>query len=120
MVHKPFDIILSALSLFIIALFIQRTLASNEDSSFISVKIDKKNYIYPIEEDRTLKFQSIIGETTIVINDKKAAIIDSPCKNKTCVEMGNIYKPGQSSACLPNRVMVTVEGEDREVDIISY
>lgn len=120
MVLKPFDIILSLISLIMIILFTSKSLTNNEDNSFITVKVDKKNYIYPVDKDRTLTFSGILGDTKVKIEGGKAAIIESPCRNHTCIEMGEIDKNGESAACLPNRVIVTVEGGESEVDIISY
>lgn len=42
------------------------------------------------------------------IKNGKIAFISSDCPDKICVNTGFIHKPGQSAACLPNRVLLTV------------
>ena len=43
----------------------------------------------------------------------------STCKNQICVEHGKISLKGDSIVCLPNRVVVEIEGEGGEADVIS-
>lgn len=47
----------------------------------------------------------IIVET---FSDKSIAVVDSNCPDHICVHTGRIYRPGQSIACLPNRVIIKI------------
>ncbi|MDR2864120.1 MAG: NusG domain II-containing protein [Spirochaetaceae bacterium] len=69
-----------------------------------------KNWEYPLSAREICTAEGPLGETIIEIKDGKARIISSPCENKTCIAMGAIDSPGHFAACLPNFVIVTIEG----------
>lgn len=50
-----------------------------------------------------------LGKTTIEIEGARARVIDSPCRDKVCVHFGWLSKKDDFSACLPNKVLVTIE-----------
>jgi hypothetical protein len=79
-------------------------------------------WVYPLDEDRELRVPGPLGDTIIDIEAGSARIVDSPCPNKTCVASGSLSRPGQWAACLPNRVLVRVEGGRAEggVDAATY
>lgn len=57
----------------------------------------------------------------ITVSVKKGAIrfTSSPCKDKLCVNCGWLGSKGQTAACLPQRVVVTIKGTDK-TDMITY
>ena len=58
------------------------------------------------------------GTNTLVIEDGYAWLSEAECPDQICVHMGKIHLDGQLIVCLPNGVIVTVEGgEDGGVDI---
>ncbi len=121
MILKPFDVVLVFVSLITITLFFINTLSSDNSISYVKVEVEGKEYLYPLDRDETEVFNGSLGTTTVEIKDGSAAIIDSACTNKTCIQIGEINKNGESSACLPNRVLVTIIGkENSEVDVLAY
>jgi hypothetical protein len=44
------------------------------------------------------------------IKDGKAAVTHSGCPDKTCVRTGFISRPGQAAVCLPNKIVLSIEG----------
>ncbi|MGI6585170.1 MAG: NusG domain II-containing protein [Gracilibacteraceae bacterium] len=57
----------------------------------------------------------------IVIDENGAYVRDVVCPDKVCQKTGLISKAGQSIVCLPNRVVVYIEGKDEsEIDGISF
>jgi hypothetical protein len=42
----------------------------------------------------------------------RVRVLESDCPQQICVHSGWIERPGQVVACVPNRVIVTVESED--------
>jgi len=57
------------------------------------------------------------GGVTIYIEEGKAYVHDSTCKNQYCVKHSAISKSGESIVCLPNQVVITIYGKDKsEVD----
>lgn len=65
-------------------------------------------YEYSAELDGTYSVPGELGPTTFEIKDGRVRITDSPCPNKTCISQG-WHNP---LVCLPNKVMITVEGEN--------
>ena len=65
-------------------------------------------YEYSAELDGTYSVPGELGPTTVEIKDGRVRITDSPCPNKTCISQG-WHNP---LVCLPNKVMITVEGEN--------
>ncbi len=50
------------------------------------------------------------GRNVIVIENKNVSVKESDCKDKVEINAGSISRGGQSLVCLPNRLVVTVEG----------
>lgn len=45
----------------------------------------------------------------------------SNCKDKICINCGNLKKNGDTAVCVPNKTVVTiVGGEKSDVDILTY
>ena len=57
------------------------------------------------------------GTNTLVIEDGAAWMQEALCPDHICVDMGKIRYSGQSIVCLPNRVVVSIEGVAGEADL---
>jgi hypothetical protein len=79
-------------------------------ASQVSIEAEGRTWIYPLDTDRSVDASGPIGVTRILIESGQARIVDSPCPDKLCVHMGNLSKPGQWAACMPNRVFVRIGG----------
>jgi len=80
-------------------------------------------FFAPLDEEREVSFKGPVGETMLVVRRGEVFIRRSDCRDKVCVRMGRIHKAGSWIACVPNRLLVRIEGEDtgreREYDILS-
>ena len=47
-------------------------------------------------------------------------ISESDCPAKVCIHAGWINRPGETIACLPNKLLVEIKGENREYDAVIY
>ena len=107
---KPYLSLLDILLLFLIAgcgiFFTVRGLG--QKGSRVVVTAAGVKYEYSAELDGTYTVAGELGPTTFEIKDGRVRIIDSPCPNKTCISQG-WHNP---LVCLPNKVMITVEGEN--------
>lgn len=57
----------------------------------------------------------------IVADENGAYVKDVICPDKICQKTGRVNKVGQSIVCLPNKVVVYIEGKsENEVDDVSY
>lgn len=72
-----------------------------------------------INIDKKFSVKGVLGVTEIEIKSGKVRVIDSPCGNKTCVKTGWIDKPYQSIICIPNRVVVEIISDNKEIDAIT-
>lgn len=82
----------------------------------IEIKANGRKYVYTLDEDRLIKVQGALGETIIEVNNKGARIISSPCKNKTCINLGF----SKSLVCLPNKVIATIVENNKEEKLDAY
>ncbi len=57
------------------------------------------------------------GTNTMVIKDGKVHMEDAQCPDKLCIHMGTISYTGQAIICLPNKLVITIEGVPGETDL---
>lgn len=76
-------------------------------------------YLYPLDRDGTYRIKGRLGESVICVQEGKAFFSESPCPNKICVETGKISRSGDFAACLPNDVMIVIDGGEEELDAFS-
>lgn len=63
---------------------------------------------YPLSQDGVFLLNG--GSNTLVISDGEAWVSEANCPDKVCMGMGRISRTGEFIACLPNRLIITVEG----------
>lgn len=68
-------------------------------------------------ETRSFSFEA--GRITVeAVPGEGVHISESNCPAKVCVHSGWAGRPGETIACLPNKLLVEIEGEDREYDAV--
>ncbi|PCH59570.1 MAG: hypothetical protein COC05_06620 [Gammaproteobacteria bacterium] len=72
---------------------------------------DQKPQRHSLLRDQTLAIKGKLGDSIITINNGKAAFIESPCRNKQCIHSGWHSRNGDTTACLPNRITLSVVGD---------
>lgn len=76
----------------------------------------------PLAEDRTVSLAGPLGETVLVIHGGRACVESSPCPLKVCLGMGEVSRGGELLACVPNQLLVRIEGagrQERAYDLLS-
>lgn len=63
--------------------------------------------------------KGILGESVLEVRDGSVRFVDSPCPGRYCIHTGWISLTGQVAACLPNGVVVEIEGGVRQFDAIN-
>ena len=71
---------------------------------------DSGEWIFPADAEETVRVAGPLGETLVVIDGGAARVIASPCVNQSCVAAGAVRLRGQWAACLPNRVILYIDG----------
>jgi hypothetical protein len=118
---RALDFVIIVLAIAVLILFCINAFAGDNLPLRAYIKSDANEFVYSLERNVSLDISGPLGTTKIVIQDGKAFITDSPCPGKTCVHAPSISKQGEWIACLPNRVLVTIERrETSEIDATSF
>ncbi len=95
-------------------------LARKAGGTDVRVTLNGDTYgIYSLAEDKIITIEKDGHTNVIIIEDGTVRMESSTCKNQICVEHGKISLKGDSIVCLPNRVVVEIEGGGGEADVIS-
>lgn len=71
----------------------------------------------PLEAEGSYVFPDIPG-MTFTVSDGAVSVTESGCKDKVCVRTGPVSHMGEAIICVPNKVAVTVEGSESDVDVV--
>jgi len=109
-------VIAIALLLAIIAYFVITYSSYEPVYAVVSVR-NYPDVLLNLSEDREFVLPQN-PSVRIIVQNGAAAFAASDCPDQLCVNMGNLRRPGQSAACLPNLVSLAIVGPAEEVDII--
>ena len=93
-----------------------------KDGSFAVVTVNgAETAKYSLAEDAEIRLESENGGYNIlVIKNGKADIIEASCPDHVCVDQRAISKTGEAITCLPNKTVITIDGEEEaEIDFVS-
>lgn len=112
---KPGDIIIIllavALTIWLYTIFWFGSTASG-DAEFLMIQVaDNPPQRYPLSKDRLIKINGSMGQSIIEIKQRKARFIHSPCRNKFCIIHGWLGSSGDITACLPNKMSISLQGD---------
>jgi len=93
-----------------------------DDTNTAIVNCRGEQYIYSLSKDQVITLEGNIGRSVLEIKDGVIFFTESPCRDHICENMG---KAGPQTgihfiACLPNDVVVFVDGETDESAEIDY
>lgn len=110
-----------ALTLAVVALVAVRVYSGGSGAPAVHLRGPRQEWIFPLDSDRTVAVPGPLGDTVVAIRQGQVRVLSSPCTEKICVKSGAIARPGQWIACLPNGVIVDIQGGAREkVDAYSF
>ena len=84
--------------------------AKPQKTSQVVIRGQIQEWIFPLSAEETVTVRGPIGNTTIKIRGGEAWVESSPCNNQTCVAQGHIRQQRAWAACLPNNVLLIIEG----------
>ncbi|WP_058486812.1 NusG domain II-containing protein [Defluviitalea phaphyphila] len=74
-----------------------------------------------VEEPKEWTIENEEGHhNTIRVEKGRIRFIEADCPDLVCVNSGWLSKPGDIAVCIPNKILIRIEGKDDEVDQISY
>tara|TARA_B100000959_G_scaffold249389_1_gene276957 strand:- start:2737 stop:3105 length:369 start_codon:yes stop_codon:yes gene_type:complete len=107
------DKILIAIVLIVNLLSVPFIFAVQEEGVDVLVEADNKlTGKYSLKKNQLISAVGPLGISEIEIKDGQARIVQSPCLRKVCIKMGWIKHSGKIAACVPNKVVVRVAGEN--------
>lgn len=114
------DIIVIALFLAVGVIIALVLFLGQHKGATVKISVDGETIkTFPLDTDITYEIQGVNGGTNLlVIEDNKAYIRVASCPDSLCINMGKIDSAGQSIVCLPNRVVVSIEGEEGQEPLI--
>ncbi len=113
------DYIIIVLTTGLILLIFTLTYGFNGSERYVEITNVKSSTRYDPDVNRVVEVEGPIGITRVIIEDGRAWVEDSPCRDKICIKMGTVSRPGEEAVCLPNRVIVQMKGERGGVDGVS-
>ncbi len=80
--------------------------------AYVVVTLDNEEIgRYPLEEDGVYDLTGYKeGHNELHIKDEKAFISTASCPDKLCIKQKEISHTGEMIVCLPNHIIVTIEG----------
>ncbi len=108
------DKILVAVLLSMTLVFIAQIDLSSRKGDWVVIEVDQKVVKrVPLSRDQVIPVEGRLGVTQVEILNGRAHIHSSPCQNKICVKSGYIKYADRLTACIPNRVVVKIQGSSR-------
>ena len=105
------DIILIAVLLIacgVLALFL---FVTRQDGGTVCVQIDGETVMeLPLGEDTQVTLGEGAHTNILVIQAGTARVIEATCPDQVCVRQGAVQYAGESIVCLPNKLIVAIEG----------
>lgn len=118
---KVLDFAAFFLALSVLVSFSLYAYQEREGEPLVHIK-GAEEWYYPLDEVRSLSVSGPLGTTEVEIREGHAAVVSSDCPGQICVHQGEIHRPGELIACLPNQVLIVIEAEEGsgELDGFSY
>lgn len=115
-----FVIVIFAIALFIMICF---SVFHKDVGDTVKVTVDGKIYgTYSLNRDETVEIIDDVGKITniLMIEANHADIVSADCPDELCVKQAAISHNGETIVCLPNKVVVSIEGKaESDIDSIS-
>lgn len=73
-----------------------------------------------LDHKESLHVAGPLGDSVLQIDRGQIRFVASPCSNKYCVHAGWLKHSGRIMACLPNGVLVEVQGGPQRYDAINF
>ena len=80
-------------------------LCSKNGKTVVITQNNKEIYSGSISEDKIIDLKTNVIE----IKNGKVDVVSAVCKNQICVKHKPISKKGEQIACIPNKILITVE-----------
>jgi hypothetical protein len=117
---KPWDVVIIFLAICLTGFSVFSTYIKTQNNSQVLIEGKNQRWIFPLDAEETINVQGPLGITVVRIHENQTWVESSPCDNKICIGAGHLRNNGEFSACLPNNVLIVIEGNDISGEIDAY
>lgn len=105
------------LTIGIVSFLAVRIFMGGQDGAMVRISLDGELYgTYRLSEEQTVLIRKSGAVTnTLQISGHKAKMAEADCPDRLCVHQNAISRQGETIVCLPNKVVVEVEGGEGPV-----
>jgi len=94
---------------------------SDGPANYLIIRSDSNTPVTEtLRTNRMLHITGPLGESIIEINNGRTRFVSSPCTRQVCIHSGWLSNTGGFSACLPNRISLTLVGQHPRFDAINF
>lgn len=116
--RKDFLVFSIIFSIIFIAYLFSRV--NNSRGEIVLIQVNGRDFLHlSVNQNRIIKVSGPLGISIIEIEDGKVRMLSSPCPDKLCIKEGYINKPGQLIVCVPNKIVIKIEGR-ASLDALTY
>lgn len=95
-----------------------RTSTGSSENVYAEISIDnevvqKINISDPRNLNKSFKFETDHGYNTLLVTNEGISVSDADCPDQICVRAKPIKKSNRVIACLPNKLIVKIIGEEQ-------
>lgn len=84
-----------------------------DEASILRVETPQGVQTYALDTDGTIFVDGENDiELTLLILDGKVCVAEANCPDQVCVHTGRLSRDGDTAACVPANILLTVEGEN--------
>ena len=120
---KLWDIIIIIIALFFTGFSALNIYAKPSGAEQVMIQCRGNQWIFPLDANEIVEVPGPLGNTVIKIQNRHAWVESSPCRNQICVAAGHVHRAGIWIACLPNNVLLIIDGSDKlndQVDAFAW
>lgn len=117
---KKADIILAAILIIIGLLGSVYLSFDKEAGSTLTIHVSGVEYgTYSLSQDQEIIVEQDRHINKITINNGYVSMTFSDCENQDCVKHSSISQNNETIVCLPNRVVLEIQGKESEYDAVA-
>jgi hypothetical protein len=77
-------------------------------------KVVQRIDLSKVTSERKLPLAVDDGQLVLQYDQEGARVLSSPCPDKVCIHQGKITRGGQTIACVPEKILITLTTNDKE------
>lgn len=110
-----------AVACLLLAAVIALAIVWRGEGAVVRVQTPDEEFVLPLSTDVQRELCGRDGlKLTVTVQDGRACVLCADCPDQVCVATGWLSKNGQTAACLPAGVVLTIEAPDeRALDAIA-